>query len=99
MHRICSGPATPRSHGRRGPRGHSDTLHRDEPGAFWSSNLGGAVPRSVIVPSRRIPMTDLRSVPAPLWLRLLGGTVLGLMGACLLYAVAVAVTRFSQIGV
>jgi len=44
-------------------------------------------------------MTDLRSVPAPLWLRLLGGTVLGLMGACLLYAVAVAVTRFSQIGV
>ena len=38
-------------------------------------------------------------VPSPLWLRLVGGAVLGLMGAGLAYAVAIAVLRFSEIGV
>ena len=37
--------------------------------------------------------------PLPLWLRLLGGAVLALMGAGLAYAVVIAVLRFPQIGV
>jgi len=44
-------------------------------------------------------MADSGRAPSPLWLRLLGGAVLGLMAAGLAYAAAIAVLRFSQIGV
>jgi len=45
-------------------------------------------------------MPDARHAPpSPVWLRLLGGAVLGLMAAGLVYAVAIAVLRFSEIGV
>lgn len=40
-----------------------------------------------------------RPLSSPLWLRLLGGGVLALMGAGLAYAVAIGVLRFSEIGV
>jgi hypothetical protein len=43
-------------------------------------------------------MPDIRGL-SPLWLRLLGGTVLGLMAAGVVYAVAIGVLRFSEIGV
>jgi hypothetical protein len=44
-------------------------------------------------------MPDTRHTPSPLWLRVLGGAVLGLMGAGLLYALAIAVLNFPEIGV
>lgn len=37
--------------------------------------------------------------PSPLWLRLLGGVVLALMGAGLLYAVAIGLQNAGRIGV
>jgi hypothetical protein len=40
-----------------------------------------------------------RRPPSPLWLRLLGGAVLALMGGGTVYAVAIGVLRFSEIGV
>lgn len=36
---------------------------------------------------------------SPLWLRLLGGVVLALAAVGMLHAVAIAVSRYSQIGV
>jgi len=45
------------------------------------------------------PIADVRHAPAPLWLRLLGAGVLAVMGAGLLYAVAIGLSRFSEIGV
>jgi len=44
-------------------------------------------------------MVDTRHPPSPLWLRLLAGALIGTMGAGLAYAVAIAVLRFSDIGV
>ena len=44
-------------------------------------------------------MAETRHDPSPLWLRLLGGVVLALMGAGLLYAVTIGVLRFPSIGV
>lgn len=44
-------------------------------------------------------MPESHPASSPLWLRLLGGAVLGLMGAGLVYAVAIAVLRFPAIGV
>lgn len=44
-------------------------------------------------------MPESRSATSPLWLRLLGGAVLGLMGAGLVYAVVIGVLRFPDIGV
>lgn len=44
-------------------------------------------------------MADSGRTHSPLWLRLLGGAVLGLMGAGLAYAVVIALLRFPQIGV
>jgi hypothetical protein len=44
-------------------------------------------------------MPGSNPTPSPLWLRLLGGAVLALMGAGLTYAVVIAVLRFPQIGV
>lgn len=44
-------------------------------------------------------MTDRSQARSPLWLRLLGGAVLLLMGVAMLYAIAIAVIRFPQIGV
>ena len=44
-------------------------------------------------------MPGSERAPSPFWLRLVGGAVLGLMGAGLAYAVAIAVLRFSEIGV
>lgn len=44
-------------------------------------------------------MSEIRHAPSPLWLRLLGGAVLALMGAGLVYAVTIGVLRFPAIGV
>jgi len=44
-------------------------------------------------------MPDARPVPAPLWLRLLGGAVLAVMAAGMAYAVAIGLLRFPEIGV
>lgn len=44
-------------------------------------------------------MPDDRHPDSPLWLRLLGGLVLSLMGAGLLYALVIGVQRFPEIGV
>jgi hypothetical protein len=44
-------------------------------------------------------MADSRNTSPPLWLRLLGIAVLGLMGAGLVYAVTIGVLRFADIGV
>lgn len=44
-------------------------------------------------------MAEMRHAPSPLWLRLLGGAVLGLMGAGLVYAMTIGWLRFSAIGV
>lgn len=44
-------------------------------------------------------MAEPRHRPSPLWLRLLGGAVLALMAAGLVYAVVIGVLRFPQIGV
>jgi hypothetical protein len=44
-------------------------------------------------------MADSGHAPSSLWLRLLGGAVIALMGAGLAYAVVIAVLRFPQIGV
>jgi hypothetical protein len=48
---------------------------------------------------RRFAMPETERPPSPLWLRMLGGAVLALMGAGLVYAVAIGVLRFSEIGV
>jgi len=44
-------------------------------------------------------MTDDRAPRAPLWLRLLGGSVLALMALAMAFAIATAVYRFPEIGV
>jgi hypothetical protein len=44
-------------------------------------------------------MPDTTTAPTPAWLRALGVAVLGVMAAGLAYAVAIALLRFSQIGV
>jgi hypothetical protein len=44
-------------------------------------------------------MADAQHGPSPLWLRLLAGAVLCLMGAGLAYAVVIALLRFPEIGV
>jgi hypothetical protein len=46
-----------------------------------------------------VPPTPTPHPRSPVWLRLLGGAVLALMGAGLVYAVAIGVLRFSEIGV
>jgi hypothetical protein len=37
--------------------------------------------------------------PAPLWLRVLGAAVIALMAGALVYALAIGIANFSQIGV
>lgn len=44
-------------------------------------------------------MAEIRRANSPLWLRVLGGAVIALMGGGLVYAVTIGLLRFSAIGV